>query len=258
MLDLAGLMSRGCASSARVGIGLSGDALSSAREGLGSAGCRLSLVGFGDPNQLVMSLKDGKIDAAVRGALSSSAVLKELKQAFSMQDVLRVAVLEDYDGRPFLLAPVGIDEGSDMQSRLALVRETVRYFEPMGWSIRTGVLSKGRPEDASRGEEIRRSLDEGEQIAAEIRAEGGAASHYSILVEDAVKECDLILAPDGVSGNLIFRALHFVGGGRAYGAPVVNLGRVFVDTSRGKKDFVDSIILAAGLASLMHPSPVKA
>jgi putative methanogen marker protein 4 len=206
----------------------------------------------------VSSLRDGEIDAAVRGTLSSSAVLTELKRAFSLPEVLRVAVLEDHGGRPFLLAPVGIDEGMDMQSRLTLARATVKYFEPTGWSIRTGVLSKGRTEDASRGEAIRRSLDEGEQIAAAIRADGGAASHYSILIEDAVKECDLVLAPDGVSGNLMFRTLHFVGGGRAYGAPVVNMDRVFVDTSRGKKDFADSVMLAAGLASLGPPSRVKA
>lgn len=258
MLDLAGLLSRGCASSTRVGIGLAEDDLASAREKIESDSCRLSLTGFGDPRQLVSSLRDGEIDAAVRGTLSSSAVLTELKRAFSLPEVLRVAVLEDHGGRPFLLAPVGIDEGMDMQSRLTLARATVKYFEPTGWSIRTGVLSKGRTEDASRGEAIRRSLDEGEQIAAAIRADGGAASHYSILIEDAVKECDLVLAPDGVSGNLMFRTLHFVGGGRAYGAPVVNMDRVFVDTSRGKKDFADSVMLAAGLASLGPPSRVKA
>ena len=258
MLDVDGLLSRGCASSARVGIGLSGDALASTREKIASDSCRLSLTGFGDPSRLVSSLRDGEIDAAVRGTLSSSAVLTELKWVFSLPEVMRVAVLEDCGGRPFLLAPVGIDEGMDMQSRLGLARATAKYFEPTGWSIRTGVLSKGRAEDAIRGETIRRSLDEGEQIAAAIRADGGAASHYSILVEDAVKECDLVLAPDGVSGNLMFRTLHFVGGSRAYGAPVVNMDRVFVDTSRGKKEFADSVKLAAGLASLVPTSRVKA
>ena len=258
MLDLAGLLSRGCASSARVGIGLTGNLLASTREKIESDSCRLSLTGFGGSSLLVSSLRDGEIDAAVRGTLSSSAVLTELKRAFSLPEVMRVAVLEDRGGRPFLLAPVGIDEGMDMQSRLTLARAAVKYFEPTGWDIRTGVLSKGRIEDAPRSEAIRHSLDEGEQIAASIRADGGAASHYSILVEDAVKECELVLAPDGVSGNLMFRTLHFVGGGRAYGAPVVNMDRVFVDTSRGKKDFADPVLLAAGLASLGYPRLVKA
>jgi len=58
-----------------------------------------------------------------------------------------------------------------------------------------------------------------------------------------------VVAPDGVSGNLIFRTLHFLGGCRAYGAPVVNLDRIFVDTSRAKSDYSDSILFAAVLAA---------
>ena len=67
-----------------------------------------------------------------------------------------------------------------------------------------------------------------------------AARHFA-------EESDLVLAPDGVSGNLIFRTLHFVGGHEAYGAPVVNIPRVFVDTSRAKADFSAAVLLAAGL-----------
>ncbi len=35
--------------------------------------------------------------------------------------------------------------------------------------------------------------------------------------------------PDGISGNLIFRMLVFLGGGYWYGAPVL-MEKVFVDT----------------------------
>ncbi|MDD3398769.1 MAG: methanogen marker protein 4, partial [Candidatus Methanomethylophilaceae archaeon] len=58
---------------------------------------------------------------------------------------------------------------------------------------------------------------------------------------------NMIIAPDGMSGNIIFRALHFVGGCKALGAPVLNLEKVFVDTSRVKSDFQDSIALALRL-----------
>jgi len=58
----------------------------------------------------------------------------------------------------------------------------------------------------------------------------------------------VLIAPDGVSGNLIFRTLHFLGGWDALGAPVLNIGRVYVDTSRAKASYADSIELAASLA----------
>jgi predicted methyltransferase MtxX (methanogen marker protein 4) len=58
------------------------------------------------------------------------------------------------------------------------------------------------------------------------------------------------MAPDGVTGNLIFRSLHFLGARRAFGAPVVNIDQPFVDTSRAKTDFSDPVLLAAGLAEV--------
>ena len=45
----------------------------------------------------------------------------------------------------------------------------------------------------------------------------------------------------------MFRTLHFVGGAQALGAPVVNSDKVFVDTSRVKTDYRDSIALARKL-----------
>lgn len=246
MIDLGGLLARGCRSSSRVGIGLSGDALEITRTRLRSSGCEILLEGFGDAPSLVGSLRSGDVDAAVRGTLGSAAVLSELRAAFQVEDVMRAAIIDP--GKPFVLAPVGIDEGRDVASRLRIAERSLRYFTGLGWSMKVGVLSKGRLDDRSRGDDIRRSIEEGEMIASSLSGKGFDARHYAILLEDAVRDCDLVLAPDGVSGNLMFRALHFVGGAKAYGAPVVNLERVFVDTSRAKEDFSEPVMLAAALA----------
>ncbi len=77
--------------------------------------------------------------------------------------------------------------------------------------------------------------------------EGYDAYHSEILLENAVDEADLIIAPDGISGNLLFRSMHFIGGALALGAPVINIGKVYIDTSRAKKDYRDSIMLAMRL-----------
>ncbi len=208
----------------------------------------MELVSFEEPGELVGALGRGDLDAAVRGTLGSAKVIEEVASTFGVQYVMRTAVLGTASGRPFLLAPVGIDEGRTLEARVELVRTTLGYLEPTGWTPSVGVLSKGRPDDAHRGDDIRRSLEEGETMAESLRTEGLDARHYSILVEQAVQERDFVVAPDGVSGNLMFRSIHFVGGGRAYGAPVVNIPRVFVDTSRAKTDFVEPVLLGAGLA----------
>ena len=247
MIDLQRLLASGCGSSARVGIGLSVDGFDVTRARLAGLGCRVHLSRFDDSGGLVTSLRDGEIDAAVRGTLSSSETLLELKRVFHLDAVMRTVVLEDSSSKPFLLTPVGIDEGGSFDSRLSLVQHTISYFSSAGWELKIGILSRGRLEDKNRGYEIKTSLEDGDRMAEVLAGEGHDSKHFSILVEDAVRESELVVAPDGVAGNLMFRTLHFVGGRKAYGAPVVNIPKVFVDTSRAKSDFSDSVRLAAGL-----------
>jgi predicted methyltransferase MtxX (methanogen marker protein 4) len=73
------------------------------------------------------------------------------------------------------------------------------------------------------------------------------AVHREILIEEAVGTAGLILAPDGISGNLIFRTLVHLGEGQPHGAPVVNIDRIFVDTSRASPDYANALITAAEL-----------
>ena len=247
-MDVPGLMSCGCSSGSVVGIGVPEHLLVATAAKLRGLGCGVRLERFDSARELVLALSEGRVDAAVRGTLSSTEALSQLKATFGLEEVMRVAVLADRMRRPFLLAPVGIDEGRDPGARLRLVVSASEYFGQVGWRLSVGVLSKGRAEDAGRGEDIRSSLEDGERLASELARSGLDARHYAILVEQAVAERDLVVAPDGVSGNLMFRTLHLVGGCEAYGAPIVNLARVFVDTTRAKADFSDAVMLAAGLA----------
>ncbi|UCE92214.1 MAG: hypothetical protein JSV90_03520 [Methanobacteriota archaeon] len=248
MIDLEGLLETGRTGHVRVGIGLEPRRLSRTSEDLEKRGCGVDLVGYSDARTLVRALMDEDVDAAVRGTLGSGGAVEAMRTLSATGTVMRTAVMSDANGRPFLLTPVGIDEGNSLEQRLELVRRTVRYFTPAGWRIEVGVLSKGRPEDKDRGNDIARSLEEGEAMKRALTAEGVPARHYSILVEEAVRERDLVVAPDGVVGNLMFRTLHFLGDGKSYGAPIVNLPRVFVDTSRAKEDYSGPVLLAAGLA----------
>jgi len=112
-----------------------------------------------------------------------------------------------------------------------------------------GILSLGRMGDLGRDPVVDQSLREGGELVDRALAEGFRARHFGILLEDAMKECDLIIPPSGTSGNLIFRTFHHVAGGTSLGAPIVDLDHIFIDTSRSRSDFVDPIILAGRLAA---------
>ncbi len=198
--------------------------------------------------ELVQQLADGRIDAAVRGTLSATKTLNHLKDVFGVPALQRLALLTTADGTPFFLAPVGIDEGNSPDDKIELICKSTAYItEKFGIHLRVAVLSGGRFEDIGRSALIDQSLADGEFTADKLREHGINAKHYGILIEDAIKNANFIVAPDGITGNLIFRTLTFLGGGNGFGAPVL-MKPVFVDTSRVKTNLSNAIMLASALA----------
>lgn len=192
---------------------------------------------------LVDDLVAGRIDAAVRGTLPANETLRYLKKGCNVDHLERIALLETADGIRFLLAPVGVDEGWTVQEKIALIEKGRAIARSFGLSDRVAVLSGGRFGDVGRHPAVDRSMAD-----AELAARLGNAEHREILIEDAVKECGVVIAPDGIAGNLIFRTLTFLGRGAGHGAPVVNIGRIFVDTSRASPDYTSAVLLAASLS----------
>jgi putative methanogen marker protein 4 len=191
---------------------------------------------------LVSDLVTGAIDAAVRGTLPANATLQALRAAAGVDRLERIALLETAAGKKFLFAPVGIDEGWTVADKLALIRKGRLVARRLGIPENVGVLSGGRFGDVGRHALVDRSMAD-----AELVARLGDAVHYEILIEDAIESCGLIIAPDGISGNLVFRTLAFLGAGHAHGAPVVNIDKIFVDTSRASPEYANALLLAASL-----------
>lgn len=196
--------------------------------------------------ELVRLLDEGEIDGAVRGNLPASRTMRALARQFEIR-VRRLALLA-LPGWSFFLGPVGIDEGETVSDRLSLVTEGAKFLERLGIMPQVSVLSGGRMEDLGRSERVDRSLAEGELIASRARDQGISARHRGILIESCVGD-DLIIAPEGISGNLAFRTLLFLCRARAFGAPVL-MDEVFVDSSRARGDFNGPIMLASALARI--------
>jgi putative methanogen marker protein 4 len=192
--------------------------------------------------KMIADLADGKIAAAVRGTLPANQTLSLLKRACGVESLLRAALLETHDGQKFLLAPVGVDEGWTVDQRIELANRARMLAAKCGLKTRVGILSGGRLGDTGRHPEVDRSLADAELVA---RMTGG--EHYQILIEEAIRDCGVIIAPDGISGNLIFRTLVFLGSGRGHGAPVLNISRIFIDTSRATPDYANALRLAESL-----------
>lgn len=210
-------------------------------------GTHLEIIHSNEPSRnLVELLLAGKIDGAVRGTLSATKTLSELKKALNLKKLYRVALLETPNGRPFFLAPVGIDEGNSVDDKVELIKRGAEHFKRLGIEMKVGILSGGRFEDKGRDKTVDKTLEDAEIVTKKVCALGIDAKNYSILIEDAIEEANFIMAPDGISGNLIFRTLVFLGGGYGHGAPIL-MEKVFVDTSRVGGHYTRAIMLASAL-----------
>jgi len=214
-------------------------------------GTELEIVDTDNPEKVLGDILASKeVDAAVRGTAHASETLAHLKEVLGMDKLHRLALLTTNDEIPFFLAPVGIDEGNDVADKIEFIRLAVEHTRRFGIEPVVGILSGGRLGDLGRNRRVDRTMADADFVTNRVRELGITANHYSILIEDAIKEANFILAPDGISGNLIFRTLVFLGGGDGIGAPVLMDDYVFVDTSRVGGHYTKAIMLASALVDI--------
>ncbi len=195
---------------------------------------------------MIADLKSGVLDAAVRGTLPANATLACLKKAYDVGHLRRIALLETAQGQKFLLAPVGVDEGWTVEDKVAFVTEGRRYARAFGLPETTVVLAGGRSSDVGRHAAVDQSILDAEEVCRKTGAAFG-----EILIEEAVAfGAGIVIAPDGISGNLIFRTLALLGNGAGHGAPVINVPDIFVDSSRASASYVTILSCTARLVSL--------
>ncbi len=190
--------------------------------------------------QLIELAEKGKVYSAVRGTAGAGSLLRILKKKY---DPLRIAVLETPSKKLFLFSPVGVDEGENLVEKIRLAKASVEIAQKLELNTDIAFLSGGRYEDIGRSDLVDKTLAE-----AELCAKVTGGTNYEIRLEDAI-ENDIIIAPDGISGNLIFRALCYLGRGIEYGAVFCNVPFRIVDTSRSQsaEGFARAIALAVVL-----------
>jgi len=203
-------------------------------------------------NEIFNFLNNNIIHAIVRGNFSSSNFLKNVKELFNVKVINRLALLETYDGFQFFYGPVGIDECNNIDSKIDFVNKAIKQFESLNIEPKISILSGGRLGDIGRDAIVDKTINIAEEVVEYLRRENPnlRINHDEILIENAIyNKSNLIIAPDGISGNLIYRTLVHLGGGKAYGAIYMDLDQVIIDTSRvgNLNEVLGALILALAL-----------
>ena len=238
--------------------------------------------------ELIEAYNNPEVDAVVRGSLKSSKIMKYLRQLDKDSKIHRATYINT-DGSgfilnipasgskrgyissnenfEFLLSPVGIDEGNTLEERLELAIQASEFIQSSGMEVKIAILAEGRKDDVGRSKRIDNSLKDSEKLTEILLEEfennpnfdndsDDVSRHFSvknyyILLEQAIKDKNnIIISPDGISGNIIFRTLVLLNSWPSCGAVTLGINKIFIDTSRDQsvEGYLRSLNLAYNLA----------
>ncbi|WP_224426082.1 methanogenesis marker protein Mmp4/MtxX [Methanobrevibacter sp. TMH8] len=164
------------------------------------------------------------------------------------------------ENQEFLLGPVGIDEGDSIDEKLNLAIYAAEFMNKIDKVPKIAILADGRKEDLGRSSTIDKSIEESEELVEKIEnsllnlefLSDFSVKNYYILIEKAVKEGNnIIIAPDGIIGNIIFRSLVLLSSWESYGAIALGMDKIFIDTSRDqtKEGYIRALKFAQSLVN---------
>ena len=197
---------------------------------------RIVIIASNEPEAEILNYFSKKlISCVVRGSLGSSKFLQSLKTSLNISEIARLALLETYKGQQFFFGPVGIDECNNIKSKKIFLEKAIKILEALNLKPKISILSGGRVGDLGRNPDVDKTINEAKELVDYFKLEHPKLeiNHTEILIEKAINDkSNLIIAPNGISGNLIYRTLVHLGGGKAYGAIYMDIGHIIIDTSR--------------------------
>lgn len=198
---------------------------------------------------LIKAVLDNNIDAVVRGSLPASNIMQELKQRYPNMSRATYVNGDDFE---FLLSPVGIDEGRTVEERYEIAINCIDFLKKVGKKPKIAILAEGREDDFGRGSEVSNSIIDSKKLTKLLKENTSEeVTNYFILIEKAINnKSNVIIAPNGRVGNIIFRTLVLLSSWPSYGAVTFGMDRVYIDTSRDQSidGYVRSLTLASDLS----------
>ena len=198
---------------------------------------------------LVKAVLDDNIAAVVRGSLPATNIMQELKEYYPNLSRATYVNGEEYE---FLLSPVGIDEGKNVEERYEITLNCIDFLKKLGRKPKIAILAEGREDDFGRGSEVSNSILDSKKLTKVIKENTQEeVKNYFILIEKAINsKSNIIIAPNGRVGNIIFRTLVLLNSWPSYGAVTFGIDRIYIDTSRDQSidGYVRSLTLANDLS----------
>ncbi|MCL2550283.1 MAG: hypothetical protein FWE78_05090 [Methanimicrococcus sp.] len=142
---------------------------------------------------------------------------EEIKKKYGVDKIFRLSVF--LTGKDVLIfsAPAGPDMNETLNDLVFCAKEGAAVMKRLGITPFIGIISGGRKGDIGRNATVDKTILDAEKLSEILEREKMPSKHYTILIEDAVKEANLLICPDSLSGEMILKTAAGVGEGREIG-----------------------------------------
>lgn len=209
-----------------------------------------------DAKVLVQMAKDGEVDAVFRGNFDAVDLYDSIHEVY------------DFDGSVTMVSPVVIKSVTSIEedinklvcvllaspsnykgtaSKIENIDVNIKFFESVGIKPKIGLLSAGKPTDILEAiPEIDHTLIEAEFLVNWYKRQGYEAEHFNHQAEYAVLGSDIVVYPDGISGNQGMRAMIFFGDNDSLGGISTGLPFVYSQTAEAFRDWRKCLMFLNG------------
>ncbi|MCD4785301.1 MAG: hypothetical protein K8T10_15900 [Candidatus Eremiobacteraeota bacterium] len=206
----------------------------------------------GDFSTLVNLVKDGKVEAIVKGNFQSDILLDEIQRLFNLEKVIRMALLKIANEKGefyFYIGPDRITNEHSMEDRMKLIEKGTAFIRSWGGTPKVGVISAGHLGHLGKDPLVDQSMAEAEMLTSFYRDRINITNYYK-KTSKAVKEgCNLIITPGSMITQFIGDVLVNLAGGDWLYEHVFMDECIYVHSSSTKGGLLRSIIMATALVN---------
>jgi len=203
-----------------------------------------------NPEKLLPELLvKGEFNGIVRGTIDDFKTFEAYQKLVGKnktKKMIELALLEDAFGRQFFLSEGSNPLGWKLEEKIKNCEGIIKFIKKIGIKPKIGVITGVRHNTYKKRKSIKtgvigilnKTYEDAEDIVKYFRKKKVAIKNYTIELDTAIKDnCNVIIPPNGMVGNQIFRALCLVGGGKTLIVSRANLPHPYEDNSRSEKDF---------------------
>ena len=200
--------------------------------------------------ELAKVLFNEEVEGIIRGTIDDFKTFEAYSALIGKEkakEMIELALMKDFYGRQFFVSQGSNPFGWTKEEKIKDCEGIIRFMKAeLDIKPKIGLITGVRHETYARKKEIKEGVqgilnqtyEDADFIVDYFAKKGINAKNYAIEIETALKEeCNIIVPPNGMVGNQIFRTLAFLGGGSLLTGSRANLPHPYEDNSRGETDF---------------------